>query len=45
MGAFAEMTEDYALEAILFAQDSICEAESAVLEGLSARAAAEAMAS
>ncbi len=45
MAAYAEMTEGYALESIEFAQAAIYEAEYAVFEALSARAAAEAMAS
>ena len=42
MEVYAELTESHALEAIDFAQAAVYEAESAVLEALSASAAAEA---
>ena len=45
MQAYAELTEGHAIEAIDFAQAAICEAECAVLDALSARAAATMMAS
>lgn len=44
MAVYAEMAEGYAFEAIDFAQAAIYEAEYAVLDALSARAAAKMMA-
>jgi len=45
MKSYAELAEGYALDAIDFAQAAVYEAEYAALDALSARAAADAMAS
>ena len=45
MKGYAELAQGYAFDAIDFAQAAVYEAEYAVLDALSARAAADAMAS